>query len=266
VSEYKAVQIPIADILVDSDFNCRGAFTLLSVKELADSITEVGRLICPVIVQPWNKGGFKYRLIVGFRRMRAVTFFLKWTEILAHVADVTEHEARLLNLTENLERKNLNLLEEAMGMRNLHPEGLTVAQAKIELKKSSTWVRARLALLRMSPTIQQQAAAGLLTATDILELIPMTTDEQLAFTRKMIEHRARPKFRAPGMGRRPRPAALQIQNMVRRMLQWGIDGLPTRALAWAAGTVSTEDLMKDIKIVVQKLRENVIEDDDNDPS
>lgn len=258
--EYVASLIPIADILVDPDFNCRGVFTLQSVQELAATITEVGRLICPVVVQPWNKGGHKYRLIVGFRRMQAVTFFLKWTEILAHIADVTEHEARVLNLMENLERKNLSILEEARGLRNIYPGKVTIMQAAAELKKPKEWVRARFALLRLPPTMQQQAAAGLLSACDILNLVRLTPDEQLAFTSKVIERRALPKYRTPGSktgsktGKYPRPTVIQIRFVNRNLLKWGIEGLPTRALAWAAGDVSMEDFMADVNVVVRRLR------------
>jgi ParB/RepB/Spo0J family partition protein len=260
--EYVASQIPVADILVDPEFNCRGVFTPQSVKELADTIVEVGRLICPVVVQPWNKEGFKYRLIVGFRRMRAVTFFLKWTKILAHVADVTEHEARVLNLVENLERKNLNILEEANGLRRIYPAKVTIAQAAAELKKPKEWVRARFALLRLPPAMQQQAAAGMLSANDILHLVQLTSDEQLAFTRRVVERRALPKYRIPPHkeGKHARPTATRIRYVVRQMLQWGIDGLPTRALAWSAGDIGTEELMEDVKRVVQTLRDSVIED------
>ena len=82
LEQYQAYPLPVAAIYYDADFNCRGEFTLQSVKELADSIAEAGRLICPVAVQPWAKEpGFDYRLIVGHRRFRAVAEFLKWTEI-----------------------------------------------------------------------------------------------------------------------------------------------------------------------------------------
>lgn len=264
--DYIAKPIPISEILVDPNFNCRGAFTLESVSELAGTIAEVGRLICPVVVQPWDKGNFKYRLIVGFRRMKAVTYFLKWTEILAHVADVSAHEARLLNLLENLERKNLNILEEAQGLRKLFPGKVTIAQAKAELKKPNEWLRARFALLKLPYAMQQQAAAGLLTATNILHLVQLTPAEQLEFTRKVVERRALPKYRTPNYkkGKYQAPVPSQIRYMVRQMLGWGVDGLPTRALAWATGDVSTEDLMKDIKIAVQKLRESDTESDIED--
>ena len=100
LQQYQAYPIPVAAIYYDAAFNCRGEFTLQSVKELADSIAQAGRLICPVAVQPWTEGrGCEYRLIVGHRRFRAITEFLKWIEIPAYICEgLSEHEARMLNL------------------------------------------------------------------------------------------------------------------------------------------------------------------------
>ena len=56
LEQYQAYPIPVAAIYYDAAFNCRGEFTLQSVKELADSIAQAGRLICPVAVQPWTEG------------------------------------------------------------------------------------------------------------------------------------------------------------------------------------------------------------------
>ena len=124
LEQYQAYPIPVAAIYYDAAFNCRGEFTLQSVKELADSIAQAGRLICPVAVQPWTEEGFEYRLIVGHRRFRAVTAFLKWTEIPAYICEgLSDHEARMLNVVENLQRKSLNILEEARAIQNLYPEG-----------------------------------------------------------------------------------------------------------------------------------------------
>ena len=59
LEQYQAYPIPVAAIYYDADFNCRGEFTLQSVKELADSIAQAGRLICPVAVQPWTNSGLR---------------------------------------------------------------------------------------------------------------------------------------------------------------------------------------------------------------
>ena len=108
--------------------------------------------------------GCEYRLIVGHRRFRAVTAFLKWTEIPAHICEgLSDHDARMLNVVENLQRKSLNILEEARAIQNLYPNGASVRQAAGELKQSTRWVWVRVRLVRMPEAVQQQAAAGLLS-------------------------------------------------------------------------------------------------------
>jgi ParB family chromosome partitioning protein len=255
MTDYVATMIPISEILVDPEFNCRGNFTAQSIKELADSISEIGRLICPVVVQPWDLDGFPYRLVAGFRRMKAATLFLKWTEILAHVANITDHEARILNLIENLERKNLNILEEARALQKIYPAGETQDNVKAELKKPKEWIRARFYLLTLPESMQQQAAAGLLTASDILSFVGKSTKEQLKLASLIEEQRKTLKnYRKPGKVRCERPTAETLRSVNGKLLKWGIDGLPTRAIAWAAGDISTESFMKDVEKMVQKIR------------
>ena len=116
-----------------------------------------------------GRPGCEYRLIVGHRRFRAVTAFLKWTEIPAYICEgLSDHEARMLNLSENLQRKSLNILEEARAIQNLYPKGATsVREAARELKQSTRWVQLRVRLLRMPEAIQQKAAAGLLSQANL---------------------------------------------------------------------------------------------------
>ena len=61
-----------------------GPYTLQSIEELAASIQE-RTLAIPVIVQPWGKDGFAYRLLAGHRRFTAVARILKWPTIPASV-------------------------------------------------------------------------------------------------------------------------------------------------------------------------------------
>ena len=116
-------------------------------------------------MQPWTEEpGCEYRLIVGHRRFRAVTAFLKWTEIPAYICEgLSDHEARMLNVVENLQRKSLNILEEARAIQNLYPKGASVREAARELKQPTNWVYVRVRLLRMPEEVQQKAAAGLLS-------------------------------------------------------------------------------------------------------
>jgi ParB/RepB/Spo0J family partition protein len=265
LEEYQAYPIPVTAIYYDADFNCRGEFTLQSVKELADSIVEAGRLICPVAVQPWTEAkGFDYRLIVGHRRFRAVTTFLKWTEIPAYVCEgLSDHEARMLNLVENLQRKSLNVLEEARAIQNLYPRGVSLRQAAQELKQPTRWVHARLRLLRMPEAIQQKAAAGLLSQANLETLAGIESPEdQILAAGKIVEARERGKGKfLPGLNRackrrrgvRPRE---EINRMVERMLAAGIGGLPPRVAAWCAGYVPDEELLAEIAATTPKATPN----------
>lgn len=256
LEQYQAYSLPAAAIYYDAAFNCRGDITLQSVRELAESITEAGRLICPVVVQPWTRErGFEYRLIVGHRRFRAATEFLKWTEIPAYVCEgLSDHEARMLNLVENLQRKSLNILEEARAIQDLYPEGTSVREAARELKQPTRWIWVRRQLLRMPEAIQQKAAAGLLSQSNLDTLAGIeSSEEQIAAADKIAEarHRGKGKF-LPGLARtykrrqsvRPRE---EINRMIERMLRAGIGGLPPRVAAWCAAQISDEELLKDIE-------------------
>jgi len=248
--------IAVDRIYYDADFNCRGEFTLQSVSELAESIVSVGRLIYPVLVQPWNREPCcDYRLVVGYRRYKAVTVFLKWPMIPAVVCEgLTDHQAVLLNVTENLERKDLNIWEEARALQRLYPEGVTLRQAAKELKQTTHWVHVRLRLLKMPAAVQQKAAAGLLSQTSLDALAGMDKPEdQVLAAGKIAEARQRGKGkRLPGLDRayRRRTSKVrskeEINKMVERMLLSGIEGLAPRVGAWCAGNLSDEELLSDI--------------------
>ncbi len=254
LEQYQAYSIPAAAIYNDAVLNCRGEFTLQSVKELADSIAHTGRLICPLAVQPWaNEPGFEYRLIVGHRRFRAVTELLKWTEVPAYICKgLSDHDARMLNLAENLQRKSLNILEEARAIQKLYPKGSTVREAATELKRPRMWVWVRVKLLRMPEAIQQKAAAGLLSEANLTTLVGIERpDEQIKAAEEIAAARRRGKGKfLPGLDktykRRGTRAPGQINRMIERMLAAGIRGLPTRVAAWCAGQVPDEELLKEI--------------------
>jgi len=265
LEQYQAYPIPAAAIYYDAAFNCRGDFTLQSVRELAESIAQAGRLICPVAIQPWTEEpGCDYRLIVGHRRFRAVTAFLKWTEIPAYVCEgLSDHEARMLNLVENLQRKSLNILEEARAIQNLYPKGASVREAARELKRDTRWVWVRVRLLRMPEAIQQKAAAGLLSQWNLDTLAGIESpDEQIAAADKIVEARERGKGKfLPGLSRaykrrrsvRPRE---EINRMIERMLAAGIGGLPPRVAAWCAGYVPDEELLAEIAAATPRATPN----------
>ncbi len=253
LDQYAAYELPITDIFFDSAFNCRGAFTPQSVFDLSESIAENG-LQLPVVVQPYGKDGFKYRLLAGHRRFKAVTIFLKWEEIPATLrADLSEHQARILNLTENLERKDLNMLEEANALHNLYPDGVPLRKAANEIKRPTRWIATRFRLLKLPVEIQTWAAVGLISALNIDVLFDLDSDAaRLRAAEMIVQHKADhgPKSRLPPEGRRkfrPRRTKAQIGEMIAHLFTVNCDGLATRILAWATGKIEDQEVERDIK-------------------
>jgi ParB/RepB/Spo0J family partition protein len=257
--EYNAYAIPMSQVWVDSEFNCRGRFTPQSVESLAKDIRDSG-LQYPVIVQPWdNNPGHCYRLVAGFRRFEACRL-LHMAEIPAMVTakDISEFEAHKLNLIENLERQDLNILQEAEGIRKLFPLGETPGEIARELKRPRQWVYRRLGLLDLPHGVQLMFASGRLSQSDLDVVLAYREDSEAAQkaavrllearrespdeTRKVRQQLRRGRKVAD---RRRRKA--EIAEMIDRMFQMGLDGLPTRVAAWCAGTVTTEALLTDLE-------------------
>jgi ParB family chromosome partitioning protein len=261
IESYDCYAIPCERIFYDTSFNCRGLFTLDSVRELADSIEEIGRLMVPVWVQPacdvaGIPDGFDYRLMAGHRRYKAVTTFLKWPEIPAHIfRGLTERQARLMNFTENLERKDLNPLEEAMAIGNMPwPDGMTIRSVSRELKRNTRWVHQRLRVLELPEEIQQLVAARRVTMLDLEIIFRKTTTEDrikaanaLAASKKGRGRNA--KFVGEKLTRsfRRRRNKSEINALITKLLNLGLSGLVTRVLAWAAGHVTDEEIEADIQ-------------------
>lgn len=256
LTEFSAYRLPVSDIFYDASFNCRGQFTPESVKDLADSIQEHG-LQFPLVVQPHDQGRKAWRLLAGHRRFKAVTLFLKWKTVPAVIRyHLTEHQARILNLTENLERKDLNILEEAQAIRNLYPEGVSLRQASADLKKPTRWIHTRMRLLELPAEVQMKAAAGLLSAVNIETIVKLETEEERikaaaeiirakeANSKRRYQHALDDRHQRPFKYRRTKA---QIAAMIDQMIYAGINGLPTRALAWAAGGITAEELEEDIR-------------------
>jgi len=255
LEQYDVYDLPVTEIYYDARFNCRGSFTPQSVHDLSESIRENG-LQFPVVVQPFEKPGFKYRLLAGHRRFKATTIFLKWERIPATVRrDLTEHQARILNLTENLERKDLNMLEEANALKNLYPEGVSLRAAARELKRPTRWVHARLRLLTLPKEAQKWAAAGVISAINIEAISLLETKaEQIKAVKTIVQCKKQngktrhltldPKYRRKF---RHRKSKEQLGEMVAHLFEVNCAGLATRVLAWAAGKLTDEQIEEDIR-------------------
>lgn len=261
LTEYTTYGILMTKILIDPNFNCRGRFTPESVTSLAEQIRDTG-LMFPVIVQPWTTTpGFDFRLVAGFRRFAACKR-LNMGEIPAMVTerDISEFAAHKLNFVENLERQDLNILQEAKGIKKLFPTGETVETIARELKRPRPWVYRRLGLLRLPHQVQLIFASGRLPQRDLDTVLSYKSDPHAA--QKAAQSLLKATLESPAQVKKvrmrlqkgryvpdSRRRKAEIAKMIDRMFTLGIDGLPTRVAAWCAGTISTENLISDLEKV-----------------
>ena len=152
--------LPIYRVEPDPD-QPRQDFDPEALAELADSITEHG-IIQPLTVRE-TKNGY-YQIIAGERRWRAARL-AKLSEVPAIIVEADDRKAMELALIENLQRQDLNAVEEAMGYRGLMDDhGLTQEEAAARVGKSRPAVANSLRLLTLDPDVLDMVRSGQLTA------------------------------------------------------------------------------------------------------
>ena len=152
--------LPIYRVEPDPD-QPRQDFDPEALAELADSITEHG-IIQPLTVRE-TKNGY-YQIIAGERRWRAARL-AKLSEVPAIIVEADDRKAMELALLENLQRQDLNAVEEAMGYRGLMDDhGLTQEEAAARVGKSRPTVANSLRLLTLDPDVLDMVRSGQLTA------------------------------------------------------------------------------------------------------
>jgi len=167
-------QIRVADISANS-FQPRRTFTEPELAELEASIKASG-LLQPIIVR--SRGDGKWELVAGERRLRAVSR-LGWTEIPAVVRDFDDRAMLTLALVENLQRADLNPLEEAEGYQRLIDEfGLTQQQVADAVGKDRTTITNLLRVLTLQPAVRQLLERGHISAGHARALLPIKDERQ----------------------------------------------------------------------------------------
>lgn len=169
---FSAIEIPMDQILSDDTWNCRGVIQPFEVVGLANDIKRDG-LITPISVQPWDKAGFKYKILAGHCRYMA--FKINEAEsipcFIVHVKD--DLEAREYNLKENLFRTNLNLLQEAKALTPFFDRGFSDTDVAKRLNRSAGWVTPRRQLLQLPDDIQKEAADDVINGQHIKSLFAL---------------------------------------------------------------------------------------------
>jgi len=253
MEKYETQSIDRNTIYSDDRFNCRGEITVTSVAELARDIQSRG-LDYPITVQPASDvdgglpAGFNYRIVAGHRRFMA-TRVLGWTHVPCMLkCGMSEVEARITNLGENLKRDPLNILQEARALKGLYEAGVARDSVADRIGKSSGWVQVRYNLLELPADIQEEAAAGVLNQTQIKQLYSMRNDREALYeavkrlkTAKQRGEKAPKrvsKRQAITTNTKKNRDVDEIRDMMELLVKNVGFGIHTRVLAWVNGECS----------------------------
>lgn len=175
-------QIPL-EAIRPSGHQPRKAFNDNRLQELAGSIRSHG-VLAPIIVRQTDDG---YELVAGERRFRAARM-AGLTTIPAIIKEVSNSEVLELALIENIQREDLNPIEEAEVYRRLTEEfGLSQEEVARRVGRDRSSVANALRLLRLPARIQQDLAAGSLTAGHARALLALeAASEQLRLREQIV--------------------------------------------------------------------------------
>ncbi len=160
------------DRITPSPFQPRRSFDEAKIEELAASIRNQG-IIQPLVVRPKADG---FELIAGERRWRAA-MKAGLSRVPVVVRDASDHEALQLALVENLQREDLNPIEEAAGYRRLQEEFHWSQEEMAEkVGKSRPAIANSLRLLALPVEVQQEVTEGNLPAGQARALLGLHTE------------------------------------------------------------------------------------------
>lgn len=171
-----AVKLNINDIEPNRD-QPRKDFDETALSELADSIAQHG-LIQPIVVKPTTQG--RYSIIAGERRWRACRM-AGLNEVPVIIKDADEQTLMEIALIENLQREDLNAVEEALGYRSLIDSfGLTQDEVAKKMGKSRSAVTNALRLLALNENELEALRRGTITAGHARALLSCDDEEARA--------------------------------------------------------------------------------------
>lgn len=183
VEDLAPVSLKLTEVIPNKD-QPRHVFNEEALRELADSIEQHG-ILQPLLVRPMADG--TYQLVAGERRWRAAQMAgLK--EVPVVVREMSEQEAAALALIENLQREDLNPMEEAQGFRSLmETYSLTQEETAAAVGKSRPAVTNALRLLNLPDEVADFVSSGKLSAGHARAILAFDTRAaQIAAAEKAV--------------------------------------------------------------------------------
>lgn len=225
LSQETLKHLPV-DLLQRGKYQPRHDMHSEALEELAQSISKQG-VMQPIIVRPLK--GNKYEIIAGERRWRASQLAGLET-IPAIIRDVADDAAVVMSLIENIQRENLNPIEEAMALQRLQQEfGLTQQLVAEAVGKSRSTVTNLLRLTSLAEPVKRLLEHGDLEMGHARALLTLPNDKQIDSARLVV---------AKGLSVR------QTEALVRKQLQ-------------TKEAVETVKINPDVKALEQRLAERL---------
>lgn len=164
----------------------RRVFDEDKLRELTESIKEHG-VVQPILVRPFGDG---YQLVAGERRLRAARQ-AGLAEVPALVREMTDHEMMEIALIENIQRQDLDPVEEARAYKRLSEEfNQTQEQIAKRVSKSRSYIANSMRLLNLPEPILKHLAGGMLTIGHVRPLLMLEEKEAVALAQRLIEEKA----------------------------------------------------------------------------
>lgn len=174
--------IPIAQIAPNPD-QPRKNFAETELKELADSIREKG-VLQPILVRAVQGKPYLYEIVAGERRWRAAKL-VNLAEIPALVKTLDDENAMEIALIENVQRENLNAIEECAAYENLMSKcGYSIDDVSKLIGKSISYLRNNLRLAGLPAAVRQMVIDGRLSASHARTIA--VADDPLTLAKKII--------------------------------------------------------------------------------
>ncbi|MBP2058153.1 ParB family chromosome partitioning protein [Lactobacillus colini] len=162
VPKEKQIQEISLDKIIPNPYQPRHAFSEDSINELAQTLQEQG-LLQPIILREHQGDDAEYEIIAGERRYRAAKS-LGWDKISAIVEEMDDEKVASLAVIENLQREDLNPIDEAEAyVKLMETNDLTQTELAQQVGKSQSYIANKIRLLKLSDKVQKLLVDGTLS-------------------------------------------------------------------------------------------------------
>lgn len=187
----------------------RKTFDEAALQELADSIKQHG-VLQPLLVRPLTTGG--YQLVAGERRWRA-SRLAELKEVPVIIKELSDTEAMEIAIIENLQREDLNPIEEAEGLQALIDKcGFTQEEVATSVGKSRPAITNALRLLRLPEEVRQMTKEGDISAGHARALLAFDNEPMMLECAKQIVDKKLTVRDVEKMAKRPKTSKIKASS------------------------------------------------------